>query len=34
VPGVMRELGILSLEIQRMPKTPKVEFADPARAPY
>lgn len=34
VPGVMRELGILSLEIQRMPKTHKVEFADPARAPY
>ena len=34
VPGVMRELGILSLEIQRMPKTSKVEFADPAHAPY
>ena len=34
VPGVMRELGILSLEIQRMPKSSKVEFADPARAPY
>jgi 4-alpha-glucanotransferase len=34
VPGVMNELGILSLEIQRMPKSSKVEFADPARAPY
>jgi 4-alpha-glucanotransferase len=34
VPGVMRELGILALEIQRMPKSSKVEFADPARAPY
>jgi 4-alpha-glucanotransferase len=34
VPGVMNELGILSLEIQRMPKSHKVEFADPARAPY
>ena len=34
VPGVMRELGILSLEIQRMPKTSHEEFSDPARAPY
>ncbi len=34
VPGVMRELGILSLEIQRMPKSSEVEYADPARAPY
>ncbi len=34
VPGVMRELGILALEIQRMPKTSHVEFSDPARAPY
>lgn len=34
VPGVLRELGILSLEIQRMPKSSKVEFADPAAAPY
>lgn len=34
VPGVMRELGILSLEIQRMPKSSKVRFADPAHAPY
>ena len=34
VPGVMRELGILGLEIQRMPKDPNVEFAHPADAPY
>lgn len=34
VPGVLKELGILSLEIQRMPKTSDVRFADPARAPY
>ena len=34
VPGVMRELGILSLEIQRMPKSSDVEYADPAHAPY
>ncbi len=34
VPGVLRELGILSLEIQRMPKTSEVRFADPAHAPY
>jgi 4-alpha-glucanotransferase len=34
VPGVMRELGILSLEIQRMPKSSKVRFANPADAPY
>ncbi len=34
VPGVMNELGILSLEIQRMPKDPKKEFAHPADAPY
>jgi len=34
VPGVMRKLGILSLEIQRMPKDPNVEFAHPADAPY
>lgn len=34
VPGVMKELGILSLEIQRMPKTHEIEFYDPARAPY
>ena len=34
VPGVMRELGILSLEIQRMPKSADVDFSNPARAPY
>ena len=34
VPGVMRNLGILSLEIQRMPKDPNVEFAHPSDAPY
>jgi len=34
VPGVMRELGILSLEIQRMPKRAGIEFADPGKAPY
>lgn len=34
VPEVMRTLNILSLEIQRMPKNPKVEFAHPADAPY
>lgn len=34
VPGVMKELGILSLEIQRMPKTHETEFFNPAHAPY
>ncbi len=34
VPGVMKELGILSLEIQRMPKTSTIEFFNPAHAPY
>jgi 4-alpha-glucanotransferase len=34
VPGVLKELGILSLEIQRMPKSSKVDFADPSHAPY
>ena len=34
VPGVMRELGILSLEIQRMPKTHEIEFFNPEHAPY
>jgi len=34
VPGVMRELGILSLEIQRMPKSAHQSFAHPADAPY
>ncbi|GJM61961.1 4-alpha-glucanotransferase [Persicobacter diffluens] len=34
VPPVMDDLGILSLEIQRMPKNPKVKFGHPADAPY
>ncbi|MEO0896668.1 MAG: 4-alpha-glucanotransferase [Bacteroidota bacterium] len=34
VPEVMKNLGILSLEIQRMPKDPKTEFFHPADAPY
>lgn len=34
VPEVMRELGILSLEIERMPKDPKSEFFHPKDAPY
>ncbi|NPA37577.1 MAG: 4-alpha-glucanotransferase [Chlorobi bacterium] len=34
VPEVMQDLKILSLEVQRMPKDPNVEFADPAKAPY
>ncbi|MFN4284641.1 MAG: 4-alpha-glucanotransferase [Lacibacter sp.] len=34
VPDVMQQLGILSLEIQRMPKDPKRSFFHPADAPY
>ena len=34
VPGVMRQLGILSLEIQRMPKNVHTEFFRPETAPY
>ncbi|MGM0566270.1 MAG: 4-alpha-glucanotransferase [Bacteroidota bacterium] len=34
VPEVMQNLGILSLEIQRMPKDPKKEFNHPADYPY
>ena len=34
VPEVMHELNILSLEIERMPKDPSVEFGDPLKAPY
>jgi 4-alpha-glucanotransferase len=34
VPGVIRTLGILSLEIQRWPKEGGAEFGDPARSPY
>ncbi len=34
VPDVMEQLGILSLEIQRMPKDPQKEFFIPNDAPY
>ncbi len=34
VPEVMRDLGFLSLEIQRMPKILGQEFSRPANAPY
>ena len=34
VASVMDELKILSLEIQRMPKSTKVEFGNPAHYPY
>ena len=34
VPGVMRELGILSLEVQRMPKNSSKSFSDPRENPY
>ena len=34
VPEVMKELGILSLEIERMPKDPKTEFFHPNDSPY
>jgi len=34
VPDVMTQLGILSLEIQRMPKDPMKKFFIPADAPY
>jgi 4-alpha-glucanotransferase len=34
VPEVMQDLGILSLEIQRMPKNPATEFFHPKDAPY
>jgi 4-alpha-glucanotransferase len=34
VPDVMSQLGIMSLEIQRMPKDPKTEFFHPVNAPY
>ena len=34
VPEVMKDLGILSLEIQRMPKSPEKTFDDPATYPY
>lgn len=34
VPGVMKRLNILSLEIQRMPKDPSRVFARPSEYPY
>jgi 4-alpha-glucanotransferase len=34
VPGVMKQLGILGLNIQRMPADPKTEFGHPDAAPY
>lgn len=34
VPDVMQDLGILSLEVQRMPKDAKKDFTNPADAPY
>ena len=34
VPEVMRDLGFLGLEIQRMPKALGAEFSRPANAPY
>lgn len=34
VPDVMKALGILSLEVQRMPKDPTIDFFHPATAPY
>lgn len=34
VPDVMKQMGMLSLEIQRMPKDPTTQFFHPANAPY
>lgn len=34
VPDVMKQLGMLSLEIQRMPKDPKKQFFHPGDAPF
>jgi 4-alpha-glucanotransferase len=34
VPDVMKQLGLLSLEVQRMPKDPGKEFSHPKDAPY
>ena len=34
VTAVMKELGILSLEVQRAPKSNKIEFSHPANAQY
>jgi 4-alpha-glucanotransferase len=34
VPEALRRLGLLSLEVQRMPKTLNARFSQPAHAPY
>ena len=34
VPGVMKQLGMLGLNIQRMPSNPETEFGHPDAAPY
>ncbi|HYO22023.1 MAG TPA: 4-alpha-glucanotransferase, partial [Flavisolibacter sp.] len=34
VPDVMKQLNILSLEVQRMPKDPNIDFFHPKDAPY
>ena len=34
VPGVMEELGLLNLEIQRMPKNSDTEFSHPSHSNY
>lgn len=34
VPAVMNALEIITLDIQRMPKDPRMEFGDPAHYPY
>lgn len=34
VPEAMRQLGLLSLEVQRMPKIPGQDFFRPAQSPY
>ena len=34
VPGVMRQLGMLGLHIQRMPSNPETEFGHPDKASY
>ena len=34
VPEAMKQLGWLSLEVQRMPKRPRQEFSRPGEAPY
>ncbi|MBM3444530.1 MAG: 4-alpha-glucanotransferase [Bacteroidetes bacterium] len=34
VPEVMTRMGMLSMEVQRMPKTSGIQFFDPSHAPY